>query len=77
MLLIAGFASRAIADPIVVPPGLAPGSQYRPVFVTATYYTHPSSNIADDNNIVNTEAYSVPALALLGTTWLASVQRQA
>jgi hypothetical protein len=50
--------------------GLAPGSQYRLVFVAADFYTAESSNIADYNNDVNTEANSVSALAALGTTWL-------
>jgi len=72
VLAVAAFASRSIASSItVIPPGLAAGSQYRLVFVTADLYTATSANIATYNNEVNAEANSVGALAALGTTWLA------
>jgi PEP-CTERM motif len=71
VLAVAAFASRSIASPItVIPPGLAAGSQYRLVFITADLYASASPNIATYNNEVNTEANSVVALAALGTTWL-------
>jgi hypothetical protein len=67
----AGLTCRLIADPIVViPPGLAAGSQYRLLFVTDGLYFATSTNIATYNSDVNTEANSVAALAALGTTWL-------
>ena len=66
---VVGIALRADAGIITVPPGLAPGSQYRLVFVTANTYTAASSNIADYNTDVNSEANTIAALAALGTTW--------
>jgi hypothetical protein len=66
---VVGIALRADAGIIAVPPGLAPGSQYRLVFVTANTYTAASSNIADYNTDVNSEANTIAALAALGTTW--------
>ena len=69
-LAVAGMASRSYASLITVPTGLAPGSEYRLVFVTDGTYTAASSDIADYNNDVSTEANSVGALAALGTTWL-------
>jgi hypothetical protein len=69
VLAIAVFASCSIASPIiVVPAGLAPGSQYRLAFVTADGYPATSANIATYNNEVNAEANPVAALAALGTT---------
>ncbi len=71
VLALVGIASRSNANTIVtVPPGLSPGSPYRLVFVTADTYTAESSNIADYNNDVNTEANGVAALEALGATWL-------
>jgi hypothetical protein len=68
---VVGMASRSAAGTIVtVPPSLAPGSQYRLVFVTDDFYTATSANINDYNTDVNNEANSVFALAALGTTWL-------
>jgi hypothetical protein len=58
------------AGPITVPAGLTPGEQYRLIFVTDDSYTATSSDIADYNFDVNTEADSVAALAALSTTWL-------
>jgi hypothetical protein len=70
-LAVVGIASRSSADTIItVPAGLAPGSQYRLVFVTAELYTAESSNIADYNNAVNNDANTIAALAALGATWL-------
>ena len=61
----------AFAGPITVPTGLSPGDQYRLAFVTSTSRDATSSNIADYNTFVTTDANSVPALAALGTTWTA------
>ena len=70
VVAIAGTASRSYAGPITVPVGLAPGSQYRLVFVTAeTTYQALDPNIADYNAEVSLEANSVTALLDLGTTW--------
>src|ERR1039458_6718552 len=59
VLAVMGLASRSSAGLIVtVPPSLAPGSQYRLVFVTADTYTATSSSITDYNNDVNTDRKS-------------------
>ena len=69
-ICLVGLSSPSTAGTItVVPPGLAPGSPYRLVFVTDTFYSATSSNIADYNTEVNNEANGVAALAALGTTW--------
>lgn len=71
VLAVVGIASRADAGIIItVPPGLAPGSQYRLVFETANTYTAVSSSISTYNTDVDTEAAAVFALDALGTTWL-------
>jgi len=71
-LAVVGLSSTSAAAGIItVPPGLAPGSQYRLVFNTVNVFTATSSNIADYNTDVNTEADSIAALAALGTTWTA------
>jgi len=70
VLAVVGIASRADAGIITVPPGLAPGSQYRLAFVTADTYNAESSSISTYNDEVNAEADAVAALAALGTTWL-------
>jgi hypothetical protein len=70
VLSLALTASHSYAGPITLPAGLAPGSEYRLVFVTADAWSATSSNIADYNDAVNNEANSVAALASLGTTWL-------
>ena len=68
--VVAGIASRpAAAGIITTPVSLAPGSQYRLVFVTADTYTATDSNIADYNAEVSLEANSVTALQGLNTSW--------
>ena len=76
MLMIAACsAPLSFAGTILtVPPSLAPGSQYRLVFVTADPYEPMSSNIADYNTDVNNEANNLGGdtgslLAGLGATW--------
>ena len=69
VLAVVGIASRADAGIITVPPGLAPGSQYRLAFVTYDGFTAVSSIISDYNTEVSTEANAVAALAALSTTW--------
>ncbi|HEV2984431.1 MAG TPA: PEP-CTERM sorting domain-containing protein [Vicinamibacterales bacterium] len=64
-------ASLASASPIAIPPGLAPGSTYFLTFVTAGVHDAVSSNIADYDAFVSSEANLDPALAALGTTWKA------
>src|SRR5580698_717465 len=65
-----GCASVSFAGTIITTPvGLAPGSQYRLVFVTADAYNAESSNISLYNDDVNNEANAVPGLAALGATW--------
>jgi hypothetical protein len=68
MVAAAGFACQGQAGPIVtIPTGLAPGSQYRLVFVTAESYTATSTSISAYNTDVTTDANN----AGLGGTWLA------
>ena len=69
-ITMAGSVSSSYASLITVPAGLAPGSQYRLVFVTASTYAATSTNISTYNSEVNTEANAVAALAALHTTWL-------
>jgi hypothetical protein len=54
---------------VTVPAGLNPGDTYRLVFVTTDTTTATSTNIADYNAFVTSEADSVSALADLGATW--------
>jgi hypothetical protein len=79
---LGGIASRLEAASILtVPTGLAPGSQYRLVFVTDLTYgsvtngTYPvlSSAISTYNTDVANEAAQIPLLAALGATWSAIV----
>ena len=70
--VVAGIASRLEAASIVtVPTGLAPGSQYRLVFVTNSAYQLQSTSISTYNNDVATEAAAIAQLAALGATWYA------
>lgn len=58
------------ANPIVtVPAGLAPGSHYQLIFVTAGTMPATSTNISDYNTFVAGQL--TPALAALDTTWTA------
>jgi hypothetical protein len=54
---------------VILPTGLAPGSQYEIAFVTSDGTTATSSNIADYNNFVTSEANQDPILASLGVSW--------
>lgn len=70
LFALAAICSGLSAGTIVtLPTGLAPGSEYRLVFVTADTYTATDSNIADYNSEVNAEANAISALGALGTTW--------
>lgn len=68
-LAVVGIASRARADIIVVPPDLSVGDTYRLVFVTYDPILATSTNIADYNTFVTSEADEVSALAALDATW--------
>ena len=62
-----------LAEPgitFTVPPGLAPGTKYRLVFVTANSYYAFSTDISIYNATVNNEAAAQSLLAALGTSWL-------
>jgi len=74
-LLCGVFVSIATQVPadVILPTGLAPGSQYQIAFVTAGGTTAASSNIADYNSFVTAEADRSDALAALGATWSAIV----
>lgn len=64
-------ATFADAAAITLPPGLSPGATYRLVFVTAGTRDALSTNIADYNSFVTTQANLNADLLALGTTWKA------
>lgn len=64
--LVAAFGAAA---PIVVPPDLHPGDQYRVAFVTSTKTPASASNIEFYNDYVTSVANSVPSLSALATSW--------
>jgi hypothetical protein len=66
-------SQSALAQPVTVPAGLAPGDQYRLAYVTSSVTTLPTNEISYYNQFVTTDANSFPALAALGTTWTAIV----
>jgi hypothetical protein len=68
---LVGIASRSEASIITVPIGLAPGSQYRLVFITNGTYTAASASISTYNNDITNEVAAIPQLAALGATWTA------
>ncbi|MEQ1748326.1 MAG: cadherin domain-containing protein, partial [Prosthecobacter sp.] len=59
------------AASVTVPPGLAPGTSYRLIYLTSGTRDGQSTNIADYNAFVAAQAAGVPTLAALGTTWTA------
>ncbi len=64
------YASEyALAAVVTLPTGLAPGTPYRLVFVTADLAQSSSNNIDDYNSFVTTQASGSTSLAALGTTW--------
>jgi hypothetical protein len=70
VFLLAAFAVLSATQLVaqVIPPiGLAPGSPYQLIFVTADTTTSGSSNIADYNAFVTSEAALSPSLPL--ATW--------
>ena len=54
---------------MILPAGLAPGSQYEIAFVTSDGTTATSPDITDYNNFVTREANQDAILAGLGVTW--------
>ena len=64
--LIAAAVSVQAAT-VTVPPGLAPGSSYRLIYLTSGSRDGQSTVIADYNAFVTAEAAAVPALAALGS----------
>lgn len=68
-LLVLVSSPVAFADIVIQPPGLNIGDQYRLVFVTSGTRNAQSSNIADYNSFVTTQANQSAALTALGTTW--------
>ena len=70
-IALAGIVVPMEASIITVPTGLAPGSQYRLVFVTNSAYQLQSTSISTYNNDVATEAATITQLAALGATWYA------
>ena len=63
---IAALATHAMAG-IIPPIGLAPGSEYQLIFVTADTTTATSTNISDYNTFVTNEAALNPSLP--SATW--------
>ena len=61
--------ANVFAAIITLPTSLKPGDKYRLAFVTSGIRNAASSNIADYNTFVTNSANSVPALAILGTSW--------
>ena len=68
---VLGGASQSLAAPITVPTGLNPGDSYRLAFVTSGTRNGASTDIADYNTFVTSQANSSAELVLLGTTWTA------
>lgn len=70
MAALLAAPSAMFGDTIVpVPPGLAPGTTYRLVFVTSETRQPSSAQISDYDTFVTTSADDQPLLAALGTTW--------
>ena len=74
--VLAGTASTSWASVILVPPGLALGTQYRIVVVTADLYASTDTVLADYNAEVNNEMNNLSGdtgslLAGLGASWTA------
>jgi hypothetical protein len=67
-VVLASITTQLRAE-VVLPTGLAPGSQYEIAFVTADPTTATSSDINYYNNFVRTEANQDPILAGLGVSW--------
>jgi hypothetical protein len=72
--LLAALAALALADAplladVIAPIGLAPGSQYQLIFVTAVGRNANSSDIEDYNTFVTAEAAQGEPFGLPVTTW--------
>lgn len=67
-----GFSTASDAAIVTVPTDLAPGSQYRLVFVTSTTRDATSTNISDYNTFVDNTAKATGSLLNnVNTTWKA------
>jgi hypothetical protein len=60
----------------IVPPGLAPGTPYRLVFLTGSVFNGYSGDVNYYDALVTQAADSVPALDALGTQWSAIVSTE-
>lgn len=69
--VIVAHMTSALAEPVVVPPALSPGDQYRLAFVTSTGIDATSADIAVYNAFVQGIADAEPMLEALETTWKA------
>ena len=69
--LLLAAAAPAEAAVVTLPPGLAPGAQYRLAFVTSTTRDATATDIAVYDAFVTTAASAVPELVALNTTWRA------
>ena len=69
--MLGGSVLAVPPDDVVLPTGLAPGSQYQILFVTSGGTVATSSNIGDYDNFVTTQANQDPTLAGLDATWTA------
>lgn len=63
------LGSHSEASIITLPPSLAPGAQYRLVFLTSGFRDATSANINDYNSFVTNAAGAVSELNALGTSW--------
>jgi PEP-CTERM motif len=70
-VVLLACSSDALADVIISPPSLPPGTEYRLAFLTSGRRDALSSNIADYNAFVTLYANQSPSLAALNTTWTA------
>jgi hypothetical protein len=74
--VLAAIASNVHAGAVYVPANLHPGDKYRIVFVTDDGMDATSSDIADYNNFVTTEANNSAGLAALHATWTAMLSTE-
>jgi len=63
------YTVRVLVKPLVVPPDLNPGADYRLAFVTSTKRDAFAQDIGSYNTFVANVAAGVPALNALATTW--------
>ncbi len=73
LVTVLSLSLAASAAPVVVPPGLQPGDEYRIVFATSGQTGGDWGFTAHYDQFVAAAANAAPELAALGTTWTAIV----